>query len=96
MGHRWIHQEQKRSYDCGVCMQVHQYFRDKGCNHLINFLPFDLWNPVSHHPKEGSEHSNLQPGQMEQEAVESNVQNLRNLHLVMVEDKCYKQLSLLG
>ena len=30
---------------------------------------------------------------MEQEAVESNVLNLRNLHLVMVEDKCYKQLK---
>ena len=30
---------------------------------------------------------------MEQEAVQLNVLNLRNLHLVMVEDKCYKQLE---
>ena len=32
---------------------------------------------------------------MEQEAVESNVLNLRNLHLVMVENKRYKQLVFL-
>ena len=39
MGRRWIFQKQKKSDDCGVCMYVHLFLRNKNCNHLIFFLP---------------------------------------------------------